>query len=208
MWKQIQDLTRKKVPIPPRCSYEANNISQSILVFFIGSALTLKAAVNALHSVCPKWYKIGVQLDVPSFQLRNIEKKSSDSMDKLCDTLDYWMSKETSCSWRYLVNALKAPIVDEIRLAKEIEEKHCDPEEQGSGDELKTSVEDKYQQGKFELPALNGNKFVPVYAEILNQDNVITPEGAPGHSPQEEQSSNDELEASVEAKCQQGMIVF
>ena len=161
------------------------------LVFFIGSALTLKAAVNALHSVCPKWYKIGVQLNVPSFQLRNIERKSSDSMNKLCDTLDYWRSKETSRSWRYLVNALKAPIVDEIRLAKEIEEKHCGPEEQSSGDELKT---DKYQQSKFELPALNGNKFAPVYAEILNQDNVITPEGAPGHSPQEEQSSDDELE--------------
>lgn len=114
---------------------------------FIGSALTLKAAVNALHSVCPKWYKIGVQLDVPSFQLKNIEKKSSDSMEKLCDTLDYWMSKERSCSWGYLVDALKAPFVDEIKLAKEIEEKHCGPEEESSGDEVETSVEAKYQQG-------------------------------------------------------------
>ena len=119
---------------------------------FIGSALTLKAAVNALHSVCPKWYKIGVQLDVPSFQLKNIEKKSSDSMDRLCDTLDYWMSKETSCSWRYLVDALKAPFVDEIKLAKEIEEKHCGPEEERSGDEVETLV---YQQGiiSYILPA-------------------------------------------------------
>ena len=106
------------------------------------------------------------------------------------------------------MDALKAPIVDEIRLAKEIEEKHCGPEEQSSGDELKSSVEDKYQQGKFESPALNGNKFAPLFAEILNQGNVTTPEGAPGHPPQEEQSSGDELEASVEAKCQQGMIIF
>ena len=102
------------------------------------------------------------------------------------------------------MDALKAPIVDEMRLAKEIEEKHCGPEEQSSGDELKTSVEDKYQQGKLELPALNGNKFAPLFAEILNQDNVTTPEGAPGHSPREEQSGGDDLEPSVEAKCQQG----
>ena len=106
------------------------------------------------------------------------------------------------------MDALKAPIVDEMRLAKEIEEKHCGPEEQSSGDELKTSVEDKYQQGKFELPALNGNKFAPLFAEILNQDNVTTPGGAPGHSPREEQSGGDDLEASVEPKYQQGMIIL
>ena len=105
------------------------------------------------------------------------------------------------------MDALKAPIVDEIRLANEIEEKHCGPEEKSS-DELKTSVEEKCQQGKFELPALNGNTFAPLFAEILNQDNVTTPEEAPGHSPPEEQSSGDELEASVEAKCQQGIIIF
>ena len=97
------------------------------------------------------------------FNSKNIEKKSSDSMEKLCDTLDYWMIKERSCSWGYLVDALKAPFVDEIKLAKEIEEKHCGPEEESSGDEVETSVEAKYQQGitSYILPvALNDSVYV------------------------------------------------
>ena len=93
-------------------------------------ALTLKAAINALHSVCDKWYTIGVQLEVPTFELRNIVKKSVHSMDQLCDTLDYWMNKVSSPTWRHLVDALKAPSVGENRLAEEIEKKYCDPEAQ------------------------------------------------------------------------------
>ena len=88
--------------------------------------LTLKAAINALHSVCHKWYNIGVQLEVPTFQLKNIEKKTNDSMDQLRDTLDCWMNNDLSPSWRHLVDALKAPSVSEKRLAKEVEDKYCD----------------------------------------------------------------------------------
>ena len=103
-----------------------------------GTVPTLKATINALHPVCPKWYNIGVQLDVPTFQLKNIEKKTSDSMDQLRDTLDYWMSNDPSPSWRHLVDALKAPSVGEKRLAEEIKEKYCCPEEQSSCDESET----------------------------------------------------------------------
>ena len=112
-----------------------------------GTVPTLKAAINALHSVCHKWYNIGVQLEVPTFQLKNIEKKSSDSMDQLHDTLEYWMSNDSSASWKHLVDALKAPSVGENRLAGEIEKKHCDLEEQSSCDELRASVQTKYYQG-------------------------------------------------------------
>ena len=100
-------------------------------------ALTLKAAINALHSVCDKWYTIGVQLEVPTFELRNIVKKSVHSMDQLCDTLDYWMNKVSSPTWRHLVDALKAPSVSENRLAEEIAKKYCCPVEQSSCDESK-----------------------------------------------------------------------
>ena len=109
--------------------------------------LTLKAAINALHSVCHKWYNIGVQLEVPTFQLKNIEKKTNDSMDQLRDTLDCWMNNEPSPSWRHLVDALKAPSVSENRLAKEIEVKYCGPEEQSSYNESKGSVQTKHHQG-------------------------------------------------------------
>ena len=101
-------------------------------MYIVFPELTLKAVINALHSVCPKWYNIGVQLEVPIFQLKIIEKKSSDLMDQLRDTLDYWMSNDPSPSWRHLVDALKAPSVSENRLAGEIEKKYCCPVEQSS----------------------------------------------------------------------------
>ena len=88
-----------------------------------------------MHSVSYKWYNIGVQLEVPTFQLKNIEKKASDSMDQLRDTLDYWMSNDPSPAWRHLVDALKAPSVGENWLAGEIEKKYCCPVEQSSCDE-------------------------------------------------------------------------
>ena len=113
---------------------------------FAGAVPTLKAAVNTLHSVCPKWYNIGVQLEVPTFQLKNIERKSSDSMDQLRDTLDYWMRNDPLPSWKHLLDALKAPSVGEKRLAVEIEERYCDPDE-SSCKEPGASVNTKCHQG-------------------------------------------------------------
>ena len=102
------------------------------------TALTLKAAINALNSVCDKWYKIGVQLEVPLPNLKNIAR---DSMDPLCDTLDYWMRNSPSPSWKHLVGALEALSVGETQLAKALEEKHCSSEEQSSFDESEASVQ-------------------------------------------------------------------
>ena len=114
---------------------------------FTGTVPTLKAAINALHSVCPKWYNIGVQLEVPTFQLKIIEKKTNDSMEQLRDTLDFWMSNDLSPSWKCIADALKAPSVGENRLAKAIEEKYCDSEKQSSCNESKASVQTKHHQG-------------------------------------------------------------
>ena len=111
---------------------------------FTGTALTLKTAINALHSVCPKWYNIGVQLEVPTFQLRNIESKLNDSMDQLRDMLDFWISNDPSPSWRCLVDAMEAPSVGEKQLAKEMERKYC---EQRSCDQSETSFQPKSLQG-------------------------------------------------------------
>ena len=116
------------------------------------TVLTLKAAINALHSVCYKWHAIGVQLGVPTFQLKIIEKKTSDLMDQLHDTLDYWMNKDSSASWRHLVDALKGPSVGENRLAGEIEEKYCCPVEQSRCAESETTIQSKCYQGMYGLP--------------------------------------------------------
>ena len=86
-------------------------------------------------------------MEVPTFQLKIIEKKSSDLMDQLRDTLDYWMSNELSPSWRHIVDALRAPSVGEKRLAEEIEEKYCDLENQNSCNESRASIQTKHHQG-------------------------------------------------------------
>ena len=112
-----------------------------------GTALTLKTAINALHSVCTKWYNIGVQLDIPTFQLKNIEKRSSDSMDQLRDVLDYWMSNDSSPSWSQIVDALKAPSVSENRLAEEIHDTKSGLEEQHSCNVSEVSVTAKCYLG-------------------------------------------------------------
>ena len=123
----------------------------ALQTMFTGTTLTLKAAINALHSVCPKWYNIGVQLEVPTFQLKIIEKKSSDLMDQLRDALDYWMNNDPSPSWRHLVDALKASSVGEKRFTEEVEEEYCDIEEVSSCNESRASVQTKHHQGNMLL---------------------------------------------------------
>jgi len=103
-------------------------------LYLAGTALTLKTVFNALHSVCYKWSKIGLQLDVPIARLKIIQADTTGAEKRLCDTLEYWMNNASDPlpSWKVLVNALKAPAVDESRLARKLEDKYCSPEDQSS----------------------------------------------------------------------------
>ena len=115
-----------------------------VQLFSTGKAVVLKTAINALHSVRYKWHIIGVQLEVPTHELKDIEKKPSDSLDKLSDILVYWLTHDPSASWGHLVDALKASSVDENRLAEEIKEKYCSQDEQCSCND---SIQAKCHQG-------------------------------------------------------------
>lgn len=107
----------------------------------------MKAAVNELHSVSSKWHSIGVQLDIPLNELKNIKQGFSDTNERLAEMLGIWMSNATDpdLSWGVIVGALKAPSVGENRLAGEIEKKYCAAVEQGSQPEDKG--ESELQQG-------------------------------------------------------------
>jgi len=89
---------------------------------------------SALHSVCHKWLSIGLELDVTESRLKIIETDRLGSEERMRTMLDYWMNNATDPlpSWKVLVNALKAPTVSESRLAKELEERYCSPEDQSS----------------------------------------------------------------------------
>jgi len=92
----------------------------------------LKTVFRALHSVCHKWLNIGLELDVPESQLKIIETDRIGSEERMRTMLDYWLNNYPLLSWKVLVDALKATTVGESRLAKELEEKHCSPEDQCS----------------------------------------------------------------------------
>ena len=77
-----------------------------------------------------KWFDIGLQLEVPSFQLKIIKTDTTGAVERLQAMVDYWLNNATVPSWRALVDALKAPAVGESWLAKELEERHCSPEDQ------------------------------------------------------------------------------
>ena len=132
-----------------------------LFAYPIGTVLTLKAAINALHSVCPKWYNIGVELDVPIFQLENIEEKASNPVNQLQDTLDYWLNKMPSPSWRNLVDALKAPTVGERKLANEIEG-YCSP---AARDQSSLSVSNSFIRNLPTKKLVFGNNTTPPPSE-------------------------------------------
>ena len=77
-----------------------------------------------------KWFIIGLELDVAEYRLKIIETAGRGVEEQMRTMLDYWLSNATVPSWKVLVDALKAPTVGESRLAKELEERHCSPDDQ------------------------------------------------------------------------------
>ena len=92
----------------------------------------MRTVFNALHSVSHKWFSIGLELNVAESQLKIIETDRHGAQERMRTMLDYWLNNATVPSWKALVDALKAPTVGERRLAKELEEGYCYPEDQSS----------------------------------------------------------------------------
>ena len=84
--------------------------------------------------MCYKWFNIGLELDVTESQLQIIETDRPGSEERMRSMLDYWLNNATDPlpSWKVLVDALKAPTVCENKLAKELEERYCSPEDRNS----------------------------------------------------------------------------
>ena len=81
-----------------------------------------------------KWFSIGLELDVAESRLKIIETDGQGVEERMRTMLDYWLNNAAATvpTWNVLVDALKAPTVGESRLAKELEERHCSPEDQSS----------------------------------------------------------------------------
>ena len=68
-----------------------------------------------------KWEVLGLQLNIPTHQLRTIPK--SNPIMSFAEVFDIWERKsEPPFTWATIVEALRSPIVNENSLAKEIED--------------------------------------------------------------------------------------
>ena len=94
--------------------------------------LVLRVICNELGRVSLKWFRIGIQLGIPHYKLKEFEEER----DPLSAIIEYWLngnvleSAAVPISWKSIVAALKADSVGEPGLAEQIYKKYCQQEGQ------------------------------------------------------------------------------
>ena len=103
--------------------YSASDSScQSGIQATLGSH-DLHAIANALAPVAHKWMLVGTCLDVNQPDLKEIEGRQHIlAKQSLLEVISRWLDTNHSVCWNDILKALREPLLDEQRLAKEIEE--------------------------------------------------------------------------------------
>ena len=71
-----------------------------------------------------KWREVGIQLHLNPDHLDGIAVSVSSTHDRFCSVFTLWKKQMTSpYKWSTIIHALKAPAVNEIRLAEELKNK-------------------------------------------------------------------------------------
>ena len=83
--------------------------------------------MEELNIICAKWYNIGMQLRVKVGRLDAIKQENlNNSSDCLRETLKTWLTAcPQSPTWKSIIDVLRSSVVDEERLALDLECKHC-----------------------------------------------------------------------------------
>jgi hypothetical protein len=82
--------------------------------------------LELLTNLLPKaarWDSIGIQLSLSPDQLATIRADSSDVEECLRKVLQKWYDMTPNPSWGQVITALRAPLLGEMKLAKELEQK-------------------------------------------------------------------------------------
>ena len=88
--------------------------------------LDLSTVRNELHDVRTKWYDIGVELKLKIPTLKSIETRyNDDPKDCLREVITEWLKVVDHQTWKPLVDALRTRVIDEPKLAAELEAKYC-----------------------------------------------------------------------------------
>ena len=88
------------------------------------SAPETKDQHNKVAARAPdKWKRLGTQLNIDYSKLKSIEKEHKDAFDCYAEVFQLWKNKgDPPFIWDTIIDALKAPSVEEIELATELQE--------------------------------------------------------------------------------------
>ena len=85
-----------------------------------------KKVSKALSGVASKWRWIGLSLGLPQYTLENIDQSHQTADQKMVGMVRKWLtSAGKEASWQKLVDVLRSGILNEKRLAHDLELKHC-----------------------------------------------------------------------------------
>ena len=70
-----------------------------------------------------KWYQMGIQLELNTRRLKEIEKLQIDVMDKMTKMYEVWLDTNPQATRRQIVDTLRKKAIEEMTLAHEYETK-------------------------------------------------------------------------------------
>ena len=73
--------------------------------------------------ISTKWYQMGIQLELNTRRLKEIEKLQIDVMDKMTKMYEVWLETNPQATRRQIVDTLRKKSIEEMTLAYEYETK-------------------------------------------------------------------------------------
>ena len=93
-------------------------------IYFSGISPTKHELLNLLADINDKWYEVGVSLKVSQSVLNGLKECEKSNTYKLDQVIESWLTTTEShlVTWETVIDAIKSPIVNNIKKATEIHE--------------------------------------------------------------------------------------
>ena len=90
---------------------------------------SLREIFHTLNGLDYKWFHLGLALGVPYHSLKNIESSGEDERGKMWTMLIRWWQDRHArgpevATWRFLIAALRGPLVSECKVALQLGQHH------------------------------------------------------------------------------------